>query len=80
MKNAKPVNLENFPPKSRSFLEREAKVTCHNYSSLPVVLSHGKGVFLWDVEGKFEEVFALKNFWLKNFRQEKKFHKGKGFK
>lgn len=34
------------------FLAREAKYGAHNYAPLPVVLSHGQGVHLYDVEGK----------------------------
>ena len=30
----------------------EDKFGAHNYHPLPVVLSKGKGVFVWDVEGK----------------------------
>ncbi|CAG9857114.1 unnamed protein product [Phyllotreta striolata] len=33
-------------------LERERKYAAHNYHPLPVALSKGEGVFLWDVEGK----------------------------
>src|SRR5215211_3664919 len=34
------------------YLELEEKYGAHNYHPLPVVLSRGNGVFLWDVEGK----------------------------
>ena len=30
----------------------EDKHGAHNYHPLPVVLSRGKGVFVWDVDGK----------------------------
>ncbi len=33
-------------------MELEDKYGAHNYHPLPVVLSKGKGVFVWDVEGK----------------------------
>lgn len=49
---AKAVNLDTLPPNSREIIKRENKVVCHNYSALPAVLSRGKGVFLWDVDGK----------------------------
>ena len=49
---AKAVNLDTLPPKSREVIKRESKVVCHNYSALPAVLSRGKGVYLWDVDGK----------------------------
>lgn len=32
--------------------DREEKYGAHNYHPLPVALCHGKGVFMWDVEGK----------------------------
>lgn len=48
----KAVNLDSLPPKSREIIKRENNVTCHNYAAVPAVLSRGKGVFLWDVEGK----------------------------
>ncbi len=34
------------------YLELEEKYGAHNYHPIPVVLNRGKGVFLWDVEGK----------------------------
>lgn len=34
------------------FLELEEKFGAHNYHPLPVVLTRGEGVFLWDVAGK----------------------------
>ena len=34
------------------FISLEDKYGAHNYHPLPVVLSKGEGVFLWDVEGK----------------------------
>ncbi len=37
---------------SRYFIELEDKYGAHNYHPLPVVLTKGDGVFLWDVEGK----------------------------
>jgi ornithine--oxo-acid transaminase len=33
-------------------MELEDKFGAHNYHPLPVVLAKGKGVFMWDVEGK----------------------------
>ncbi len=38
--------------KSQDFIELENKYGAHNYHPLPVVLSRGKGPFVWDVEGK----------------------------
>lgn len=37
---------------SSYFIELEEKHGAHNYHPLPVVLEKGKGVFVWDVEGK----------------------------
>lgn len=37
---------------SQMAIELEDKFGAHNYHPLPVVLAKGKGVFLWDVEGK----------------------------
>lgn len=36
----------------RHYLELEEKYSAHNYHPLPVVLSRGSGVFVWDVEDK----------------------------
>lgn len=38
--------------KSQEAIDLEDKHGAHNYHPLPVVLSKGEGVFLWDVEGK----------------------------
>lgn len=37
---------------SQYFLDLESQYGAHNYHPLPVVLSRGEGVFLWDVNGK----------------------------
>ncbi|KAL5289898.1 OAT family protein [Megaselia abdita] len=37
---------------SEQVFNRENKYGCHNYHPLPVALSEGEGVFVWDVEGK----------------------------
>lgn len=34
------------------FLDLEEKYSAHNYHPLPVVLSRGEGVYVWDMEGK----------------------------
>src|SRR6185437_614879 len=34
------------------YLEREEQYGAHNYHPLPVVLTRGKGVFVWDVQNK----------------------------
>jgi ornithine--oxo-acid transaminase len=38
--------------KTNYFLQLEEQYSAHNYHPLPVVLSKGKGVFVWDVDGK----------------------------
>ncbi|MGD2034829.1 MAG: ornithine--oxo-acid transaminase [Bacteroidales bacterium] len=37
---------------SQDYIQKEDKFGAHNYHPLPVVLSKGKGIFVWDVEGK----------------------------
>lgn len=37
---------------SEALIEKENQYGAHNYHPLPVVLARGKGVFVWDVEGK----------------------------
>lgn len=37
---------------SQYFIELEDQYGAHNYHPLPVVLSKGEGVYVWDVEGK----------------------------
>jgi len=41
----------NPTPTTARFLELEDKYGAHNYHPLPVVLTKGQGVFLWDVDG-----------------------------
>ena len=43
---------ENMLEKSQKAIALEDKYGAHNYHPLPVVLKKGKGVFVWDVEGK----------------------------
>lgn len=38
--------------RSEQLIELEERYGAHNYHPLPVVLEKGRGVFLWDVEGK----------------------------
>ncbi|MEZ5046025.1 MAG: ornithine--oxo-acid transaminase [Chitinophagaceae bacterium] len=37
---------------TQQLIEKEEKYNAHNYHPLPVVLEKGKGVYVWDVEGK----------------------------
>lgn len=39
-------------PTSQHYLDLEERYGAHNYHPLPVVLERGKGVFVWDVDGK----------------------------
>ena len=38
--------------KTQYYTDLEEKYSAHNYHPIPVVLSRGEGVFVWDVEGK----------------------------
>lgn len=38
--------------KSQRFIDQELKYGAHNYDPLPVVLSKGKGIYVWDVDDK----------------------------
>ena len=37
---------------TQDYLDLELKYGAHNYHPLPVVLSRGEGIYVWDVEGK----------------------------
>lgn len=37
---------------SQDFIKKEDQYGAHNYHPLPVVLSKGEGIYVWDVEGK----------------------------
>jgi len=39
-------------PGTQSYIEREQRFSAHNYHPLPVVLTRGEGVHVWDVDGK----------------------------
>lgn len=36
----------------QEYIERESRYGAHNYYPLPVVLQRGKGIFVWDTDGK----------------------------
>lgn len=40
------------PSKTQQAIQLEERYGAHNYHPLPVVLDRGKGVYVWDVEGK----------------------------
>ncbi|MEP6584416.1 MAG: ornithine--oxo-acid transaminase [Ginsengibacter sp.] len=46
------MSTQLISSQSSYFTELENKFGAHNYHPLPVVLQKGKGVFVWDVEGK----------------------------
>lgn len=46
------VAITALSEKTQYYLDLESNYGAHNYHPLPVVLSRGSGVFLWDVEGK----------------------------
>ncbi len=37
---------------AQEFIDREARYGAHNYHPLPVVLERGKGIYVWDTDGK----------------------------
>lgn len=45
------VAVTALSEKTQYYLDLESKYGAHNYHPLPVVLSKGSGVFLWDVDG-----------------------------
>lgn len=45
-------SIINLSQKSRHYLELEEQYGSHNYHPIPVVLSRGEAVFVWDVDGK----------------------------
>lgn len=46
------LKLSKRTVSTKQVIEREEKYAAHNYHPLPVALSRGQGVFVWDVEGK----------------------------
>ncbi len=45
-------SIINISAKTQYYLELEEKYSAHNYHPLPVVLTRGEGVYVWDVEDK----------------------------
>lgn len=45
-------NLKNKLSETEKIIIKEEKTSAHNYHPLPVVLSRGHGIYMWDVEGK----------------------------
>jgi ornithine--oxo-acid transaminase len=46
------MSVQSTVSQTDYFVELENKYGAHNYHPLPVVLTRGKGVYVWDVEGK----------------------------
>jgi len=46
------MSTQSTASKTAYFIDLENEFGAHNYYPLPVVLEEGKGVFVWDVEGK----------------------------
>lgn len=46
------MTAEATIPRSRQLMEMEEQYGAHNYHPLPVVIERGRGVYVWDVEGK----------------------------
>ncbi|MCW5923888.1 MAG: ornithine--oxo-acid transaminase [Saprospiraceae bacterium] len=44
--------LTTSPVSSADLMELEDRYNAHNYHPIPVVLERGRGIFVWDVEGK----------------------------
>ena len=42
----------DITPNAQKYIDLEDRYGAHNYHPLPVVLSKGKGAFVWDVDGK----------------------------
>ena len=46
------MSAQSTASRTDHFIDLENKYGAHNYHPLPVVLKEGKGVFVWDVDGK----------------------------
>lgn len=46
------MQMTDHPSVSQQFINLESHYGAHNYHPLPVVLTRGEGVYVWDVEGK----------------------------
>lgn len=44
--------MKDLSAATKQFIDLEKKYGAHNYHPLPVVLSKGKGCYVWDVDGK----------------------------
>ncbi|CAG9857322.1 unnamed protein product [Phyllotreta striolata] len=61
-----PLQSENRSISTQDVIKRENKHAAHNYHPLPVALTKGEGVHVWDVEGKryidFLSGYSANNF------------------
>jgi ornithine--oxo-acid transaminase len=46
------MSVQSTASKTDYFIDLENQYGAHNYHPLPVVLKEGKGIFVWDVDGK----------------------------
>ncbi len=46
------MNATEYKRTPQSYMDMESRYGAHNYHPLPVVLSRGEGVYVWDVNGK----------------------------
>src|SRR5258705_2872990 len=46
------MESQTLASQTRYFIDLENRYGAHNYNPMPVVIQKGKGVFVWDVEGK----------------------------
>ncbi len=46
------MSTQSIASQTGYFIDLENQFGAHNYHSLPIVLKEGKGIFLWDVDGK----------------------------
>jgi predicted acetylornithine/succinylornithine family transaminase len=46
------MSLSSPPPSAEQILDREAEYVLNTYPRLPIVVDHGKGVYLWDANGR----------------------------
>ena len=44
--------MQEVKSRSQELMELEDKYGAHNYHPIPIVLSRGEGVYVWDAEGK----------------------------
>ncbi|MBK6936027.1 MAG: ornithine--oxo-acid transaminase [Chitinophagaceae bacterium] len=45
-------DIKNLSEKTQHYIDLENKYGAHNYHPIPVVLTKGEGIFVWDVDGK----------------------------